>query len=294
MPIRCELTTRLCAWTVPALLGLASACSDDGLTVLSGPVPDAGQRPERPIEAYELVAWHSDGCERETIPAGLRLRPLNATSINCLTADACSAPGRVQCAASTAYFCHYPGSERRCESDAECKALSNGRCANQTEQRCPNGNDCEEIGRFCSYPALESQCSTDSQCKAAPEGRCERMITNAGCKQDDCWLDSDCAPGSLCVCDDTRKKICQAANCVSDDDCPEGRRCARTLWLHDRANVAFDDRRAGHSCNGEGEHHYCTTPADACTSGTCGDRAACGYDLPSERFVCIACDWMVP
>jgi hypothetical protein len=71
------------------------------------------------------------------------------------------------------------------------------------------------------------RCDQDSDCRSTLHGHCELSKYYRGLTVcvPGCVADSECAPGSVCLCGDPVGH-CQNADCLTDADCPRGLLCA--------------------------------------------------------------------
>jgi hypothetical protein len=133
-------------------------------------------------------------------------------------------------------------------------------------------------------------CSADSQCYPttgpvlipfAESGRCNNNgKVLPSCSYDECFTDSDCASGSLCLCRDSPSdyaaNVCTKGNCVVDSDCGPSGFCSPSP--------------SPLTC-GAGPY-YCHTALDTCmndndcTGSTLPAFPSCEYDVQAQRWDC--------
>jgi hypothetical protein len=135
---------------------------------------------------------------------------------------------------------------------------------------------------------VASTCVSDSQCRDGSNGRCfpfEGLVGPGGCSYDACYTDSDCPPGSPCICrgspsDNNATYCAPAGNCSLDSDCGAGGYCS----------PSFSD------CYQEATY-YCHTARDTCTNdadcpaidgGPPGAAVfdTCAYDSAAHHWAC--------
>jgi hypothetical protein len=162
-------------------------------------------------------------------------------------------------------------------------------------------------------PDPDSRCAVDGDCVSGSNGRCGRASPRLSgcltlCSYDDCFKDEDCAANTPCGCrasasDDTKNTCLVGSTCRTDADCGEGGYCSPSLhqvscscvsaaFCKPDSGKCFEGTtevpcKCGESC---GHGYYCHTPKDTCLDDSdCPAGKPCGYDLPSQSWICVEC-----
>ena len=138
---------------------------------------------------------------------------------------------------------------------------------------------------------MANSCSSDSQCTRGADGRCfpfEGLVGPGGCSYDQCFTDSDCPSGALCVCrtsasDNSANACAPGGNCALDSDCGSGGYCSPS------GGCGFGFTGA--------QGYYCHTVSDTCINdadcpvvdpgGGCQVPQNCAYDAQAQHWACI-------
>jgi hypothetical protein len=124
--------------------------------------------------------------------------------------------------------------------------------------------------------SVPGECGSDAECTAGENGRCYYRR----CTYDDCFSDSDCTGGGLCICaadnDPLGNRCLPAGNCRTDADCTlAGSYCYPSIA---RACYFSGDDIVG---------YYCSTPVDECrTDHDCNYYGQCLYDTSRGHWIC--------
>jgi hypothetical protein len=116
---------------------------------------------------------------------------------------------------------------------------------------------------------VDGQCASDADCVDMPHGYCTTggQVPGTVCAYG-CVKDSECGPGSICVCGDPVGH-CVGSTCTSDAECGAGLRCQS----YDSSHGCAIDRFA------------CQTPQDTCSSDADCMGGFC--DAGSGVFTCV-------
>lgn len=116
---------------------------------------------------------------------------------------------------------------------------------------------------------VEGQCATDADCVDMPHGYCTTGVQAPGtiCAYG-CVEDSECGPGSICVCGDPVGR-CVGSTCTSDADCGAGLRCQSYDSSHGCGIMRFACQTPQDTCDGDAD----------CQGGFC--------DAGSGVFTCV-------
>jgi hypothetical protein len=125
-------------------------------------------------------------------------------------------------------------------------------------------------------PPLQT-CTMSSECTSGPNGRCIAGRIGTYCTYDECFNDSDCNPGAVCLCQSSMSqgsRCATVAGCRIDADCPKGF-CSPTF---------------GTCGNYSGVIGYaCHSTADECVDDADCAKLAGGYcmhDAMVGRWIC--------
>ncbi len=209
------------------------------------------------------------------VPAPVRLVPILMGSFIIAGADCgTSTPpgGTSQAAFEDAGLCEgtaTPGATRPAPTGARLQGTTCGPSAVALDVA---GGD---AGPACASAA---DCVGDGGSPLFGRGAC----LQGGCTIDQCYTDSDCGAGAVCVCSGSvgggnaqHANTCIEAHCKSDSDCGPGSYCLPSLGY----------------CGGV-QGFYCTTRQDSCvdpqTDCACVEPAAksCQYAPQVGRWVC--------
>jgi hypothetical protein len=139
----------------------------------------------------------------------------------------------------------------------------------------------------CVATSEPQSCDAGSACTDATgttPGVCVTVDGGAGCRTDQCQLDSDCADGGVCSCKGATVgwsarspgNSCVPGNCRTDHDCKSG---------YCSPSVSFD---SGPFYGVQG--YYCHSCDDTCTNDSdCQDDSGagyCGYDRQVGHWAC--------
>jgi hypothetical protein len=154
-----------------------------------------------------------------------------------------------------------------------CQEVGNGyeRCGNGPIHR-PRVEECaSSLPRPVAKIAapVDGQCASDADCLDMPHGYCTTDVQQPGtvCAYG-CVKDSECGPGSICVCGDP-VGYCVGSTCTSDAECGAGLLCQ-----------SYDSSRG---CGVE--RFACQTPQDTCSKGA--DCVGGFCDAGSGVFSCV-------
>jgi hypothetical protein len=115
----------------------------------------------------------------------------------------------------------------------------------------------------------DGQCQSDADCVDMPHGYCTTGVQVPGTVCDyGCVQDSECGPGSICVCGDPVGH-CVGSTCTSDADCGVGLRCQSYDSSHGCAIARFACQTPNDTCEGDAD----------CQGGFC--------DAASGVFTCV-------
>jgi hypothetical protein len=96
--------------------------------------------------------------------------------------------------------------------------------------------------------APNAECVTDNDCSGADAGTGYCAAFGGGCYcVPACLKDSDCAPGSVCLCGDPAGR-CVPATCVSSADCAAGQLCVQGPSYDFRCQTAQDSCHTDSEC----------------------------------------------
>ncbi len=137
-------------------------------------------------------------------------------------------------------------------------------------------------------------CKVDGDCVAGKNGRCILLVNATLCTYDECYADSDCTSGQVCMCRDAQdiipdialngiprptNTVCATAECTIDNDCGSGGFCSpsidpTTKKYSFQCHVAADE---------------CTNDEDCgCPNGTQTDL--CRFDPSKGHWACYLND----
>jgi hypothetical protein len=128
-------------------------------------------------------------------------------------------------------------------------------------------------------------CMSDADCNAGPNGKCSSLKNlRDGSNYCDCVYscvnDSDCMPGSVCVCPGVVKtsvdwSFCAPATCITDANCPSGE-CGITTFY----NGCYYDTAL--QCRAPGD--VCRLTTD-CVGAECAIEPPLGYQCRTQNCV---------
>ena len=128
-----------------------------------------------------------------------------------------------------------------------------------------------------AQPPLQT-CTKSSECTAGPNGRCTSGRIGLYCSYDNCFADTDCAAGEVCLCSapDGTGNRCTQPGCQVDADCP-GSWCSPTF-----GTCGSYGGVTNYSCHTAADE--CVNDSD-CTSNSLGG-GYCMYDPQVTHWVC--------
>lgn len=158
---------------------------------------------------------------------------------------------------------------------------------------CPDGAAHRHTAVACPFPLAVKPCENPNfgcfkdpaACEVLGDGLCN-TVYDISCRcQYPCEIDADCAPGAACLCNSVLElemggtmqgmsfSQCVRADCRTDADCPEGRRCNLSPGI----------------C-GDYVSLHCETAEDECLTGQeCFEKKLgnlCQFSPEQQRWVC--------
>jgi hypothetical protein len=142
----------------------------------------------------------------------------------CTSHDQCQERPHGTCRGTPTATCVYPGTSQTCASDADCRALPGGHCAQpiNNDILCYPTGRCDPPRSVCRYGS--QACNSDADCTLADGGHCAKLIVFAHCEYPNCLTDAECTGHTRCLCG-TTNNLCVPAACRSDADCGDGHEC---------------------------------------------------------------------